>query len=199
MLSSTAHIYIVRHGETLDNALGKIQGSSNISPDNELNEAGINQAKSAAAKLNTISFECRFTSDLKRAQQTLEIITDQNYKIDPRIRERDWKVWEKRTMEEFNVNPDLHWTQVESDSEVRDRGVAFLNEIGKSCLGKTILVVGHGGWMRNVLIRIFNLDCKVEDIKVGNAAYYKLEYCNNEWKMGKENDGIRIPETAFPK
>lgn len=196
---NTTHIYVVRHGETFDNSKKLIQGSSNDKPDNELNEIGIKQAQSTAAKLNAVAFDCRFTSDLIRAQQTLEIITgDKEYTSDSRINERDWKVWEKQTMEEFDKNPDLHWKQVESDTEVRDRGVEFLNEIGLSCLGKTVLVVGHGGWMRNVLIRIFDLNCKVEDVRVGNAAFYKLEYSNGTWELGVERDGIKIPETAFP-
>ena len=65
-------IYLVRHGETHWNHLGKIQGQSDIS----LNEAGIRMAQAAAERLKDVSFDRVFSSPLLRARQTAEILAD---------------------------------------------------------------------------------------------------------------------------
>ncbi len=63
-------IYVVRHGQTEMNNRKALQGRSNY----PLNEAGIAQAQKAAEELKHIAFAKVYTSPLKRAIQTAEII-----------------------------------------------------------------------------------------------------------------------------
>lgn len=63
--------YIFRHGETLMNALGRFQGQS---IDASLNENGIKQAEELAEKLQNTGLEVVFSSPLKRAHETAEIV-----------------------------------------------------------------------------------------------------------------------------
>lgn len=192
-------IYIVRHGRTLANAQDKIQGSSDKPILNELDEVGRKEAEELSGKLRKVTFDDVFSSDYRRAIQTCKIVTrfqaPNLIKTDPRIRERDWRLWEGRDVEEFyKTSP---WHTIESDESVAARGIEFLDEVADNCNGKTLLVVTHGGWMRCVLIGLLGLKCKVGDIKVQNASYYTLEYCNNTWKLGTARDGVIVPENAL--
>ena len=63
-------IYIIRHGETEWNTLRRLQGRS----DTELNEVGIRLAEITAEALAEIPFDIAFSSPLKRAYKTAEII-----------------------------------------------------------------------------------------------------------------------------
>lgn len=66
------NIYIFRHGETDWNNLGKLQGQTDI----ELNEKGILQAKNISKYIKNIEFNKIFTSPLKRAMKTAEIVAN---------------------------------------------------------------------------------------------------------------------------
>src|SRR5665647_1456916 len=62
-------ITLVRHGETSWNALGKFQGCNDI----ELSNEGIQQAQYLSKRFVN-NFDHIYTSPLKRARQTAEII-----------------------------------------------------------------------------------------------------------------------------
>ena len=66
--SSSAAIYIIRHGQTVLNRQGVLQGRS----DHPLNPAGEDQARKAAAlfRRRHVTFDHAFTSPLRRAVQT---------------------------------------------------------------------------------------------------------------------------------
>ena len=101
----TAHasrFLILRHGETNHNALGIIQGSSDVS---RLTDRGIDQARAAGAALSflaDVEINRVFVSSLTRAQQTLETIEDAYFFPLPQatvvaeLREIDLGSWESR-------------------------------------------------------------------------------------------------------
>ena len=66
-------IYLVRHGETDWNLQERMQGQA----DNELNDTGKKQARIVADKLQGITFDAAFSSTLRRAITTAEIILGQ--------------------------------------------------------------------------------------------------------------------------
>lgn len=63
-------IYLIRHGETDQNKRKCLQGRSDI----ELNEYGRELAYKTAEGLKDVNFDIIFTSPLKRARETAEII-----------------------------------------------------------------------------------------------------------------------------
>ena len=84
-------IYIIRHGQTEMNQLRRLQGRS----DHPLNEAGIAQAGQAARGLQTVTFDHVFTSPLKRAVRTAEIIAPGISPVtDERLIEMDYGMYE---------------------------------------------------------------------------------------------------------
>ena len=64
-------IYITRHGQTDSNKERKLMGQK---IDDSLNEVGIKQAKELAKSLFEEGFDIIFSSPLKRASETSEII-----------------------------------------------------------------------------------------------------------------------------
>ena len=82
-------IYIVRHGQTDWNLEGRYQGRIDI----ELNEKGIEQAEKIKEELKDLKFDKDFSSPLKRAYKTVQIITDKEIITDDRIIERcNWEL-----------------------------------------------------------------------------------------------------------
>ena len=83
------NFYIVRHGETLLNSLGRAQGWT----DSPLTDAGKQTAIDLGQKLKGIAFDAIYTSDMLRAVRTAELIGGANINpntpiiIDTRLRE----------------------------------------------------------------------------------------------------------------
>ncbi len=88
-------LYLVRHGQTDYNLRNLLQGST----DNPLNETGRQQARHLARMLRNVPFEVIYSSPLKRALETAEIIREANVNrppilLDERLREIDMGEWE---------------------------------------------------------------------------------------------------------
>lgn len=95
-------IYLVRHGQTLFNATYRLQGFC----DSPLTEKGINQAKNARKyyEKNNIVFDKAYCSTQERAEDTLNLITDLDYK---RLKEiKEWNFGECEGKEEELFVPD---------------------------------------------------------------------------------------------
>lgn len=73
-ISQEINIYFVRHGKTMFNTTGQVQGWS----DSPLTEVGIKQAQQAGKGLENIEFISAYSSDMGRARATALIILDEN-------------------------------------------------------------------------------------------------------------------------
>ena len=182
-------LYIVRHGETEWNKIGRYQGITNV----PLNENGIAQAKACGNALKDIHFDRILSSDLSRALVTAETIRGNRQleiKTDERLREINFGDWEKLLFTEIEerwpglINqmyrrPDIvKVPNGESFQEVQDRAWSaisdFLNENNED---ETILITCHGGTIRTIL-------CKLLDISIshcwnfsqGNTAINRVFY-----------------------
>lgn len=67
-------IYLIRHGETMFNQLDKVQGWC----DSPLTINGINDLKVTARALSQVRFDNMYSSDLKRAIDTVHLMKDAN-------------------------------------------------------------------------------------------------------------------------
>ncbi len=70
----TTQVYFIRHGETMFNQLNKVQGWC----DSPLTKRGISDLKITAVHLAQTHFDQMYSSDLKRAIDTVHLIKDQN-------------------------------------------------------------------------------------------------------------------------
>ena len=135
-------LFLVRHGETVDNAAQILQGQEQ----GELNEHGREQAREVRDKLKDEKIDVFVSSDLKRAVDTCRIIGEAhgNPQIvtTPLLRERDWGSFTGLFIPDLK---DKVWPDdIETTGQMKERARRFLNWIKKEYPGKTVLAVGHG-------------------------------------------------------
>ena len=134
-------IFLVRHGETFDNARQIMQGQTQ----GELNEKGREQAQQVAERLANEPIDAVVASDLHRAIQTAEIIAAPHglpVRTTELLRERDWGSFTGRFI------PDLRgetWPDdIESEDALLKRARSFIIYITTTYPGKRVVAVGHG-------------------------------------------------------
>lgn len=165
-------IYIVRHGQTDWNVEGRNQGRTDI----ELNGTGIKQAEETAKKLEGKKFDMVFSSPLKRAYKTAQIICDGDIIPDERLIERCNGDLEGKLKSEYKglvnfADPNENRHGVEPLPVFRERITDFFDYILKTYPGKEILVVTHAG------ISIY-AKCYFEGEPAdGDYSKYKLKNC----------------------
>lgn len=164
---------LVRHGQTDWNLEGRYQGQSDV----PLNQAGRSQAYDLAEQLEHQVFAAIYSSDLRRASETAEIIATHlhlPFSIDPRLREinqGEWEgqhvevikaryaeLWNKRTLDPASVRP----PGGETVGEVAERASAALDDLAQHYPQAAVLIVSHGLTLATIL-------CKVRGIPVGQA------------------------------
>jgi len=147
-------LYITRHGETLWNTEGRMQGWK----DSPLTQLGIHQAKWLKERLENLELDAIYSSPAGRAYNTAEIIRAnrklQVIKAD-KLREIYLGDWEGLNQEDLNNKygeqlfnfwnkPHLYKNESgESFEDVRIRTVEFIKEIVQAHKGKNVLVVTH--------------------------------------------------------
>lgn len=166
-------IYIVRHGQTNDNVIGRYGGRI----DTPLNENGIEQANQLHDKLKGIKFDLVFSSPLKRAYKTARIITNHKIIKDNRIIERDNGELEGKLKTEIketvNFNdPKETKYNIENIVDFRNRINNFFTEITNKYKGKNILVVTHAG------VGIYARCFFEGEPKDNNYLSYKMNNCD---------------------
>lgn len=134
-------IFLVRHGETVDNARQIMQGQTQGC----LNDKGREQARLVAERLASEPLDAVVASDLRRAIQTAELLAEPHHLpvvTTPLLRERDWGGFTGRYI------PDLKgeaWPDdVESEEALLLRARAFLLYITATYPGGRVVAVGHG-------------------------------------------------------
>ncbi len=166
-------IYIVRHGQTDWNLKGIYQGRIDIS----LNKTGIEQAKKIKKKLEGIKFDKVFSSPLKRAYETAQIICDNHIIKDKRIIERSNGELEGKFKLEYKDAVDFNDPNetrfgIENITDFRNRIKDFFDDIVENYKGKNILIVTHAGI--SIYARCY-FEGEPED---GNYPSYKLKNCD---------------------
>ncbi len=117
-------LYLVRHGETVDNARQILQGQM----PGTLNVTGIRQAESVRDKMCATAIDAFISSDLARSYATCKIIAAPHHKevkTSKLLRERDWGDFTGAFI------PDL-------------RARRFLDKLRVDYPDQTVLAVGHG-------------------------------------------------------
>ena len=139
--SGATTLFLVRHGETVDNARQIMQGQTQGC----LNERGREQAQQVAQRLADEPVDAIVASDLHRAIQTAEIIAAPHglaVITTELLRERDWGSFTGRFIPDLKgeVWPD----DIESEQALLQRATDFLQYMTATYPGKRVVAVGHG-------------------------------------------------------
>jgi Fructose-2,6-bisphosphatase len=158
-------LYLVRHGETVDNAAQILQGQCQ----GELNEKGIKQAKEVCEKMKDSDIDAFISSDLKRSYDTCKIIAAPHHKeveSTSLIRERDWGDFTGKFIPDMK---DAEWPDnVETLEKMKSRASNFLTYLKVTYPDKKVLAVGHGIINKAIQSVYFNKPMS-EIPKMGNA------------------------------
>ncbi len=200
---------LIRHGQSAWNAKGLWTGWN----DPDLNDKGRAEAKLAGEKIQNISFQKAYTSDLKRAIQTLdEIKKVLNIKKlptvqAPELKERNygdlagknkWKVKEEYGEEQFmkwRRSWDYPIPNGESLKDVYARVIPYyekeiLPELKK---GKNILVSAHGNSLRALVKFIDDIsDNDIPKLEIGTGEVYVYEFDKTGKMTFKEIRSVNV-------
>ena len=154
------NLLLIRHGQTNWNLEQRFQGQSDI----PLNETGRKQAHALAERFSTEQFDAVYSSDLQRATETANIITQMSgCKPDLRLREVHFGDWEGLTYDEIKAkHPDTlaaweadifknappHGETLEGLSV---RVQSMLDELREKHEDQNILIVAHGGVLQTLI------------------------------------------------
>ena len=167
-------LYMIRHGETDWNKVRRLQGRSDI----PLNSEGIRLAKVTSDALKSVPFTRIYTSPLKRARQTAEIIKgERNIPVieEPRIQEISFGIYEGYHCGKDNYdipdpdfinffdNPEKYIPpkNAESIAELCKRTTDFLQELVHTTqygAEDAILLSTHGAALRGLLSSVEKTD-----------------------------------------
>jgi len=164
-------IYFVRHGESEANLLREI---SNRGFKHGLTERGIQQAEQLARELRRVPFARIYTSPIKRAFQTAEILSQVlkiPLEITPALREFDcgelegksdpesWAIFDQVVEQWQEGNWAAHIPGGESHIDIQTRFIPFIEALIQKYARENILLVGHGGTYRCMFpLVVTNLD-----------------------------------------
>ena len=173
----TTTIVLVRHGETDWNRERRFQGHA----DTSLNEAGRAQAAELAELLRAEGLSAVYTSPLRRASQTAEIVAARlglrAWELDP-LREIDVGDWQGLTVDEVRTRfPELAevawhagWPNGETYDQLAARVVPALLELGRRHAGERVLGITHAGPIRAALSAATGLSHEESRAQLGPLA-----------------------------
>jgi len=175
-------LYLMRHGETIDNARQMMQGQMQ----GELNEEGVKQAQQVRDKLADQHFDAFVASDLKRSIDTARIVAEPHRATvvtTPLLRERDWGDFTGRYIPDLKGLP---WPDnVEKLDQLLDRARQFLHYIYKVYPNQKVLAVGHG--IINKAIQAVYYNCQMPEVsRMTNAEIRLLELNHDYNKNGTQ-------------
>ncbi len=151
-------ILVIRHGETYDNTKNICQGQT----EGELNGTGMNQALKAKEELENTHIDVVYTSDLRRAVQTCDIIFNERPEIvikqERRLRERYLGKYQGHVFAgDFNYNRNII-DGAESVDEMFVRVRSLLDEVKLNYPDKKIAFISHGITIKVIIAALNNME-----------------------------------------
>lgn len=196
-MHSIKDIYLIRHGETIYNRSGVVQGSG---IDADLNELGQRQAEAFYAHYHHLELDKIYTSALKRTHQSVQAFINKGLPWEQHagLNEISWGVREGRTpnsaddtyyrnltktWREGNVH--VQSEEGESPIEVLEKQKPVVELILSRPEEKSILIAMHGRAMRVLLTHLFEkpLHC-MDEFAHQNLCLYHIQY---DYQQGKFN------------
>jgi len=194
--------YIARHGQTVWNEEGRLQGWLN----SDLTAKGIKSAKRLGASVRDIQFDALYSSPSRRALETLMIarkVEEKDIIKDARLLEINLGKWQGLLLEEikmkfpvenkiyFNSPEKFKMEGAESYFDVYDRVLLFINDIIKTyeSMGTTkrILIITHG--ITLMMMRLIFHDVAIEEVRdyhvEGNAKLFIYKYHDEKFSLVK--------------
>lgn len=200
-------LLLARHGQTEWNSVTRYQGKTDV----PLNETGRLQAARLAARLCFWEPEKMFTSPLLRARETAGIVWERlqgseppPLSVLPELAEIDFGDWEGLTIPEIESRHGMLFSQWREDPSqvVPPGGESFpqvLERVGRALdrilqgPEERILVVGHGGIMRAILVRLLGVPASlVWRMRMDNCCLLGIDFWKDRAMLAFVNDFLHL-------
>lgn len=184
-----SYLVLVRHGQSAWNELGQWTGLTDV----ELTDKGRQEARAAAKTLNGLTFGAAYTSNLKRAQDTLAEILDELHQTEleaqksAALNERDYGMltgknkWQVKA--EYGETQFTKWRrgwnepipQGETLQDVHARTVPFYTEhiLKDLQAGKNVIIAAHGNTLRALVRHLEQIaEDQIPGLEIGTGEVY---------------------------
>jgi 2,3-bisphosphoglycerate-dependent phosphoglycerate mutase len=191
----TGTLILVRHGESEWNLKNLFTGWRDV----DLTEKGMNEARAAGQKIKQAGFvpEVYFTSALRRAQRTLDLIlnelgiTEVTITRSQKLNERDYgdltglnkddarKKWGEEQVHIWRRSFDVPPPGGESLKDTAARTLPYFeaNILPQLKEGKTVLVAAHGNSLRSIVMAVEGLTPEQilkRELATGEPVAYRI-------------------------
>ncbi|WP_453995645.1 histidine phosphatase family protein [Bacillus nitroreducens] len=181
---------LIRHLQTEWNKRGVLQGSKDI-PILDLDETVLASIEKNKQKLKQ-KYSIILTSTLTRTQQTAVAYGYHDFAIDPLLNELDFGMFEGKAKnlliethkKEWFTNP----SNIELGERIADLGDRILTFLQKYKDHESILVFGHGSWIRACVsyLKYGTID-KMNQIEIKNNQLLTIKVREEEYEIGRHH------------
>lgn len=184
-------LYLIRHGETVENQRGILVGSSDV----PLNDTGRSQSMALAKLVRELHVNAIFASPLQRAVETAILAFGKDARIvtDSSLREFHFGEWEGLHFTDISKRyPELWKTWIRDWEKTNipgaeafpafvQRVTTFCTEILRNYQGQNLAIVSHGGWIRALLGEYLSGSAGAGywKFKVENATLTEVEFAGD--------------------
>lgn len=192
-------LLLLRHGQTNDNLVG---GDLRLSGwfDSPLSTEGREQAVRLANVLHDLTVTALYTSTLRRARDTAEVLGDAwdlPSRDEPDLREiscgalegTPLSIVQRRYSELWNKNlahddDEFRWPEGESYREFRARALRALRRIAAAHRDERVAVVTHAGVVSQIVGAVHGTPpCRWDLWRPGNCSVTALRWCDGLWSI----------------
>lgn len=198
-----SYLILVRHGQSEWNLLNQFTGWTDV----DLTENGKNEARKAATLLHDIEIHKAHTSDLKRAQQTLDIILSEkscsniDIKKHASIKERHYgelagmnkdEAKQKFGEDQFKLyrrSWDIAPPGGESLKDTFNRAIPYYEQeiLADLKAGHNCIVAAHGNSLRAIVKHLDQIaDDKISEYEIGTGVIHIYEIDESGKVLSKE-------------
>jgi broad specificity phosphatase PhoE len=178
-------VFLLRHGETAWNKLGRVMGRSQV----PLGADGIQQIQKIAPLIATLELDGIYSSPLRRAVQTARLVADGTslpIRKSEGLNEIAFGEWTGRHFEDM-IDDELYRRFIKSPAktllpggetitDVQRRGLNVINEAAQHVPGGRFLMVSHGDVIRAILCHYMKLPLhEYRRLRVDNGSLSALQ------------------------
>jgi broad specificity phosphatase PhoE len=179
-------LYCIRHGETVSNAVKRIQGQS----ESPLSALGLRQCQTVATALRELPIDKIYSSPLRRALDSAQCIADAlalSVEVEPTLMEINAGIFQGLTWDEIDGkfpveakkwrshDPDFRIPNGESRRDLMQRAhQAFVSIRERG--GNHVVVVSHGGLLGAALKALLEIPAHRNPFALQNGSISRIEW-----------------------
>ncbi|MFZ3577362.1 histidine phosphatase family protein [Virgibacillus sp. DJP39] len=181
-------ICLVRHGETDWNALGKLQGATDV----PLNSKGVQQAEECGVYLKSTTWDIVISSPLQRAKCTAGIIHKTLSNV-PLIEMDDFSEKSFGDAEGMNLEerkstfPDRNYPNQEDNDSFKKRVMSGLEKVNHNYPNAKVLLIAHGAVINSILATLSNGEVGSGKTRLNNACISNIQFIQDQWNVKEIN------------